>query len=62
MVQAFQQKYDVTEKLGEITNEVNEAFGKSPEEKELVRKIDLYLMPSIWILYLLAVCSLPPSS
>ncbi|KAF2821223.1 MFS transporter-like protein, partial [Ophiobolus disseminans] len=27
---------------------------KSPEEKKLVRKIDLYLMPTIWILYLLA--------
>jgi hypothetical protein len=28
---------------------------KSKEEKALVRKIDLYLMPTIWILYLLAV-------
>jgi len=32
-----------------------EAATKSPEEKALVRKIDLYLMPSIWFLYLLAV-------
>jgi hypothetical protein len=30
---------------------------KSPEEKALVRKIDLYLMPLIFILYLLAVSS-----
>lgn len=28
---------------------------KSTEEKALVRKIDLYLMPTIWFLYLLAV-------
>lgn len=27
---------------------------KSPEEKALVRKIDLFLMPTIWLLYLLA--------
>lgn len=27
----------------------------TPAEKALVRKIDLYLMPSIWFLYLLAV-------
>lgn len=27
---------------------------KSPEEKKLVRKIDLFLMPTIWILYLLS--------
>ena len=33
----------------------DEVGSKSPEEKALVRKIDLYLMPTIWILYLLAV-------
>jgi MFS family permease len=27
---------------------------KSPEEKKLVRKIDLFLMPTIWVLYLLS--------
>jgi hypothetical protein len=31
---------------------------KSAEEKALVRKIDLYLMPSIWLLFLLAVSRL----
>jgi hypothetical protein len=62
MVQALQQKHDDAEKLGEITNGVDETFGKSLEEKALVRKIDLYLMPAIWLLYLLAVSSLPASS
>jgi hypothetical protein len=35
--------------------QVGKAAPKSKEEKALVRKIDLYLMPTIWILYLLAV-------
>ena len=39
-----------------------EAANKSPEEKALVRKIDLYLMPSIWFLYLLAVHTPPPNT
>jgi hypothetical protein len=36
----------------------DETAVKSAEEKALVRKIDLYLMPSIWPLYLLAVSRL----
>lgn len=32
-----------------------ETINKSAKERALVRKIDLYLMPSIWFLYLLAV-------
>jgi hypothetical protein len=33
-------------------NGINSAFiEKSDEEKRLVRKIDLFLMPTIWVLY-----------
>jgi hypothetical protein len=37
----------------------------TPEEKKLVRKIDLYLLPAIWGMYLLSYmdrtkCDLPP--
>ena len=33
-------------------NDINSAFiEKTDEEKQLVRKIDLFLMPTIWILY-----------
>jgi hypothetical protein len=33
-------------------NDTNSAFiEKTDEEKRLVRKIDLFLMPTIWILY-----------
>jgi hypothetical protein len=50
---------DVVEKLGVVSsNGEDETITKSPEEKALVRKIDLYLMPTIWILYLLAVSQL----
>lgn len=45
----------VVEKLGDAGSGGDETTVKSPEEKALVRKIDLYLMPSIWLLYLLAV-------
>lgn len=33
-------------------NDINSAFiEKTDEEKRLVRKIDLFLMPTIWVLY-----------
>ena len=42
----------ISEKGVDVAGEV---APKSAAEKALVRKIDLYLMPTIWILYLLAV-------
>ena len=36
----------------EFAVHVRDGAGKSSEEKKLVRKIDLYLMCSLWILYL----------
>jgi hypothetical protein len=52
---------DVVEKLGTASSGGDETPTKSAEEKALVRKIDLYLMPSIWFLYLLAVSRLHSS-
>jgi hypothetical protein len=49
---------DVVEKMAVVSNGGDETIKKSPEEKALVRKIDLYLMPTIWVLYLLAVSQL----
>jgi hypothetical protein len=47
------------ERLEQMPDEKDIAQGavapKSAEEKALVRKIDLFLMPTIWLLYLLAV-------
>jgi hypothetical protein len=54
-----EKQHDDVEKLGVITNDGDAIVPKSPEEMALVRKIDLYLMPSIWFLYLLAVRSSP---
>lgn len=48
------------EKVGVMTSSHASPVPKSAEEKRLVRKIDLYLMPSIWFLYLLAVRASPP--
>jgi hypothetical protein len=40
-----------------ISSEVAEALRNyvpgTPEEKKLVRKIDLFLMPMIWVMYIL---------
>jgi hypothetical protein len=55
-------RQDVTEKLEAITSGEDETPVKSLEEEALVRKIDLYLMPSIWLLYPLAVSRLHASS
>jgi hypothetical protein len=56
MTITYQEKeQDVVEKLGVVSSGGEETTVKSPEEKALVRKIDLYLMPTIWLLYLLAV-------
>lgn len=33
---------------------IQEAFWTEEEEKKLVRKIDLHLLPNIWIMYLLS--------
>jgi hypothetical protein len=49
---------DAVEKMAVVSNGGDETITKSPEEKALVRKIDLYLMPTIWLLYLLAVSQL----
>lgn len=49
------EQHDDLEKVGAITSSDLSTVPKSAEEKRLVRKIDLYLMPSIWFLYLLAV-------
>jgi hypothetical protein len=57
MASAFQGKHhDDVEKVDvdRVSMEIGTST-KSPEEKALVRKIDLYLMPLIFILYLLAV-------
>jgi hypothetical protein len=51
-----EKQHDDVEKLAIISSDGDAIAPKSPEEKALVRKIDLYLMPSIWFLYLLAVC------
>jgi hypothetical protein len=48
---------DVEKVDGDRTSVDVDTLTKSPEEKALVRKIDLYLMPLIFILYLLAVSS-----
>ncbi|OAL02844.1 MFS transporter-like protein [Phaeosphaeriaceae sp. SRC1lsM3a] len=45
---------DDLEKSDAITGSGVSTVPKSAEEKKLVRKIDLYLMPSVWFLYLLA--------
>jgi hypothetical protein len=56
MTITYQEKeQDVVEKLGVVSSGGEETTVKSAEEKALVRKIDLYLMPTIWLLYLLAV-------
>jgi hypothetical protein len=56
MARVLQEKlHDDGEKLGAATSQDIGKPVKSPEEKALVRKIDLYLMPAIWFLYLLAV-------
>lgn len=34
--------------------DVDEYVPDSPEERKLVRKIDLYLLPAIWGMYLLS--------
>lgn len=52
------EQHDDLEKVGPVASTDVGIVPKSAEEKRLVRKIDLYLMPSIWVLYLLAV-SLP---
>jgi hypothetical protein len=54
-----EKQHDDAEKQKTMSNDEGsrgvENIIKSPEEKALVWKIDLYLMPSIWFLYLLAV-------
>lgn len=53
---------DDLEKSDAITGSGVSTVPKSAEEKKLVRKIDLYLMPSVWFLYLLAVSAPLPWS
>lgn len=37
----------------ELTDALSSYTPGSPEEKKLVRKIDLFLMPMLWIMYIL---------
>jgi len=37
-----------------IEESMSEDADRAQEEKALVRKIDLYLLPTIWIMYLLS--------
>lgn len=37
-----------------IDNPQNEYIPDTEEEKKLVRKIDLFLLPAIWLMYLLS--------
>lgn len=63
MAQSLQEKgIDYTGKVETTTSSDEEVSVKSAEEKALVRKIDMYLMPSIWFLYLLAVSAFKPAS
>ncbi|KAH3911775.1 hypothetical protein HBI56_139450 [Parastagonospora nodorum] len=55
MAQSLQEKgVDYAGQVETATSSDEEISVKSAEEKALVRKIDMYLMPSIWFLYLLA--------
>jgi hypothetical protein len=56
------EQHDDLEKVGVMTSSDVSSVPKSAEEKKLVRKIDLYLMPSIWFLYLLAASTPSPDS
>jgi hypothetical protein len=61
MAQSIQEKgVDYTGKVETATSSDEAISAKSAEEKALVRKIDMYLMPSIWFLYLLAVSTSKP--
>jgi len=42
------QHVEAVEFRGDKTNEVESWVEDTPEEKKLLRKIDLYLMPTIW--------------
>jgi hypothetical protein len=56
MAQVLEEKvHEDAGNIEAIPSSDDEVSIKSPEEKALVRKIDMYLMPSIWFLYLLAV-------
>lgn len=53
-----------------VEKSMSENGDSSAEEKALVRKIDLYLLPTIWLMYLLSymdvscqplLCPRPPS-
>jgi len=45
---------DVGPKTDNMRTEVDSYVPDTEEEKRLVRKIDLYLLPTIWIMYLLS--------
>jgi hypothetical protein len=62
MAQSLQEKgVDYAGQVETATSSDEDISVKSAEEKALVRKIDMYLMPSIWFLYLLAVSASRPA-
>jgi hypothetical protein len=45
---------DLKQPDAEKIEEVSMDADRAEEEKRLVRKIDLYLLPTIWLMYLLS--------
>lgn len=52
--QEYLEHDDMVAKGNEESSQVDDYVPGSPEEKKLVRKIDLFLLPMMWIMYLLS--------
>ena len=52
--QEYLEHDDMVTKGNEASSQEDDYVPGSPEEKKLVRKIDLFLLPMMWIMYLLS--------